>query len=224
MPSDQIHSGLKMWRFLAILFGGLAFAPIGAMAAPVALVLEVTGEITPPVQAFGEMEAGSSFEIGAGGRIQFLHYPTCQNVVVEGGKLNLTSENFRVSKGRIIEVSRADCPQRLVAASTDASPGVAGVVLRGANDSVLKVSQRPEFLLLGKACSQFARLRLTQGETVLLDMGLETGLIKWPENLASLQTGREYSLHLTGTGVTRIIKLAVGGQTSQKIPAIIQLD
>ena len=224
MTLEPVHSRLRIRRFLAVLCGISAFAPLGATAAPVALALEVSGEITPPLQAFTEMEAGSSFEIGSGGRMQFLHYPTCQNVVVEGGRLTLTAENFRVSKGKIIEVSRADCPQRLVVASTEESPGVAGVVLRSASDGVLKVAQRPEFLLLGKTGTPFTRGRLMQDKTVLLDTGLENGRIKWPKSLPSLQTGGDYSLHLAGDGVTRVIKLAIGSQTVQKTPAIIQLD
>ncbi len=207
---------------LVALFCGVASR---ASAEPVALVLDVTGEVTPALEAFTEIMAESSFDLGTGGRLNFLHYPTCQKVLVEGGKLNLSAENFRISKGKVIDMSRAECPQRVVLASADSGAGIAGVVLRGASDGALKVSQQPGFLLLGASAGQFKRLEIMQGKKSLFQAPLENKPVYWPETLDPLLAGGEYSAVLTGANsITRIIPLAVTNQTRQKAPAIIEAD
>jgi hypothetical protein len=196
-----------------------------AAAEPVALVLDIVGEVTPPLEAFSEIQAGQSFDLGVGGHMDFLHYPTCQKVVVEGGKLSLSAENFRVSKGKVIDLSRAECPQRVQLASNEAGAGIAGVVLRSGADGVLKVSQRPSFLLMGASAGQFKRLQVMQGKTSLFDAALDSKPLVWPEALDPLQADGEYSVMLSGDGtLTRQIPLAVSKQNKQQAPAIIQLQ
>ncbi len=196
-----------------------------AAAEPVALVLDIVGEVTPPLEAFSEIQAGQSFDLGVGGHMDFLHYPTCQKVVVEGGKLSLSAENFRVSKGKVIDLSRAECPQRVQLASNEAGAGIAGVVLRSGADGVLKVSQRPSFLLMGASADQFKRLQVMQGKTSLFDAALDSKPLVWPEAQASLQADGEYSVVLSGGGtLTRQIPLSVTTQNKQQAPAIIQLQ
>ncbi|MEQ1889470.1 MAG: hypothetical protein ABL951_09875 [Alphaproteobacteria bacterium] len=218
----QWRSSVFCASILVALFCGAASR---AGAEPVALVLDITGEVIPALEAFTEITAGSSFDLGTGGRLNFLHYPTCQKVLVEGGKLSLSSENFRISKGKVIDMSRAECPQRVVLASADSGAGIAGVVLRGASDGALKVSQQPGFLLLGASASQFKQLEIMQGKNSLLQATLGNKPVYWPETLDPLQAGGEYSVVLTGaSNMTRIIPLAVTNQTRQKAPAIIQLN
>lgn len=197
----------------------------GAAAEPVALVLDIVGEVTPALEAFSEIQAGQSFDLGGGAHMNFLHYPTCQKVVVEGGKLSLSSENFRVSKGKVIDMSRAECPQRVQLASNEKGAGIAGVVLRSGADGVLKVSQRPSFLLLGASAGQFRRLQVMQGQTSLFDTALDSKPLVWPEAQASLQADGAYSVVLSGAGnITRQIPLSVTIQNTQQTPAIIQLQ
>lgn len=196
-----------------------------AAAEPVALVLDIVGEVTPALEAFSEIQAGQSFDLGVGAHMDFLHYPTCQKVVVEGGKLSLSAENFRVSKGKVIDMSRAECPQRVQLASNEGGAGIAGVVLRSAADGVLKVSQRPSFLLMGASAGQFKRLQVMQGKTSLFDAALDSKPLTWPEALDPLQADGEYSVMLSGDGtLTRQIPLAVSKQNKQQAPAIIQLQ
>ena len=195
---------LHFWRnyscgLYAIMTIFFAATVTSAVAEPVALVLDIVGEVTPPLEAFSEIQAGQSFNLGWR-PLDFLHYPTCQKVVVEGGKLSLSAENFRVSKGKVIDMSRAQCPQRVQLASNEGGAGIAGVVLRSAADGVLKVSQRPSFLLLGASAGQFSRLQVMQGKTSLFDAALDSKPLVWPEAQASLQADGEYSVVLSGAG------------------------
>ncbi len=216
---SRIH---YVYVIIALLSG---LAATSVVAEPVALVLDIVGEVSPPLEAFSEIEAGKSFDLGASGRMDFLHYPTCQKVLVEGGRLSLTAENFRVSKGKVIDMSHAECPQRVQLASADAGAGIAGVVLRGAADGALKVSQRPSFLLLGATASQFKQLQVMQGKNLLLSAALDNKPLAWPETLNPLQADGEYSVVLSGAGnLTRDIPLIVTKQKKQIVPAIIQLE
>lgn len=215
-------SGYFVYATIAMLS---ATAATRVAAEPVALVLDIAGEVTPSLEAFSEIQAGTSFDLGVNGRVDFLHYPTCQKVVVEGGKLSLSAENFRVSKGKVIDMSRAECPQRVQLVSNEAGAGISGVVLRSAADGALKVSQRPSFLLLGSSAHQFRRLQLMQGGNSLLDAALDNKPLVWPEGLGPLQADGEYSVVLSGAGnLTRQIPLSVTTQNKQQAPAIIQLQ
>lgn len=221
---------LHFWRnyscgLYAIMTIFFAATVTSAVAEPVALVLDIVGEVTPALEAFSEIQAGQSFNLGGGAHMDFLHYPTCQKVVVEGGKLSLSAENFRVSKGKVIDMSRAECPQRVQLASNEGGVGIAGVVLRSAADGVLKVSQRPSFLLLGAPAGQFRRLQVMQGKTSLFDAALDGKPLAWPEAQDPLQVDGEYSVMLSGAGaLTRQIPLSVTTQNKQQAPAIIQLQ
>ena len=221
---------LHFWRnyscgLYAIMTIFFAATVTSAVAEPVALVLDIVGEVTPALEAFSEIQAGQSFNLGGGAHMDFLHYPTCQKVVVEGGKLSLSAENFRVSKGKVIDMSRAECPQRVQLASNEGGAGIAGVVLRSAADGVLKVSQRPSFLLLGAPARQFRRLQVMQGKTSLFDAALDGKPLAWPEAQDPLQVDGEYSVMLSGAGaLTRQIPLSVTTQNKQQAPAIIQLQ
>ncbi|MDO9459921.1 MAG: hypothetical protein Q7N95_07365 [Alphaproteobacteria bacterium] len=198
---------------------------LSAAAEPVALVLDIVGEVTPQLEAFSEIQAGKSFDLGASGRMDFLHYPTCQKVLVEGGRLSLSAENFRVNKGKVIDMTRAECPQRVQMASVESGSGIAGVVLRSAADGALKVSQRPSFLLLGASASQFSQLQVMQGKNSLLKVTLDNMPLAWPETLDPLTTEGEYSVLLTGPdNLVRVIPLAVTRKSKQEVPAIIQME
>ncbi len=202
------------------LFGGT-----GASAEPVALVLEISGEATPRIEAFSEIEAGNSFELGAESRLEFLHYPTCQRVVVEGGRLNLSAENFRVNKGKVIDISRAECPQRVKLAMDESSSGIGGVVLRGTDTEELKVSRRPAFMVFGRELRRFTRLQVKQGPKTVLEADLPQKPLFWPENQPELASGCDYTVQLSGPdGASRSIPLAVSKQEGQKIPAVIHID
>ncbi len=197
----------------------------GAAAEPVALALDISGEVTPPIEAFSEIEAGNSFELGAESRLEFLHYPTCQRVVVEGGRLNLSAENFRVNKGKVIDISRAECPQRVKLAMDQSSSGIGGVVLRGADSKALKVSRRPAFMLFGSELRRFTRLQVKQGPKTVLEADLPQKPLFWPENQPELAAGGDYTVQLSGPdGASRSIPLVVSKQDGQKIPAVIHID
>jgi hypothetical protein len=218
----SLARGALAYVILASLSGGAL--PVLA-AEQVALITEVSGTITPALEAFTEVEAGSAIDLGSDGHIEFLHYPTCQKVVAEGGRLSVTVENFRVNKGQIIDISKAECPQRVQLASNEAGAGIAGVVLRGAADVTLKVSQRPRFLLLGAAAGQFKTLAVLQGGTSLLVLPLDGKPLIWPETKDPLPPAGDYVVELTSADAKiRRLPMQVTNQKSQNVPAIIQIQ
>ncbi len=199
-------------------------AVTAAAAEPVALVLETAGVITPPLEAFSEIEANNTVELGEASNLVFLHYPTCQKVVVQGGRLNLSAENFRVSKGKVIDISRAECPQRVQLAA-DGGAGIGGVVLRGADEGALKVSRRPGFKLLGGGVARYKHLQLLQGEVALFEAPAGSAAVLWPDALPDLQAGGDYTLLLMGPGgASAKVKLEVTNKSRQQAPAIIRVD
>lgn len=196
---------------------------LSARAEPVGLVLEVIGPVTPEIQAFSELDAGQSFSLGEGSRIEFLHYATCQNIVAQGGSLTLSVENFQVRKGKIVDMSRADCPERVSLTSSSAELG--GLVLRSGSSKAIKISRRPSFVFLGEHRASFTRFRVMRGDATFLQTSLAPSPAEWPENLAPLEPGDDYSIILDASdGPSHTVSAIVTRRSKQQIPVVVRLD
>ncbi|MEQ9638434.1 MAG: hypothetical protein RIM84_00290 [Alphaproteobacteria bacterium] len=185
---------MRMGKFPALiatlLACGMLFAGPAQAARAVALILDLNGGAKPELEPFSEMAANDSVTLADGASITFLHYGTCEEVVVEGGVLVLTERNYLSQKGKIVSVTRAKCPKK-VALAGEARTG--GVRLR-AGSAGLKLNTKPSFVLTGTG-------REGVTEVVLMHDGKEVGRQKmqgaklvWSGD--ALSPGRGYSLSL----------------------------
>ena len=162
--------------------------------APVALLLEIDVSAEADVDAFTEVVAGARLSLGAQGRVEFLHYATCENVIVEGGELTFSSRRYSVRKGKIMSTMRAECPEE---AALNADTQIAGIVLRsGGGKRKTRLATEPSFVLVGAKRGEVSLARLLRGATTLAEVSVTGMKVTWPSIATPLEAGSDYTLEL----------------------------
>lgn len=205
---------------LAALAFGLAAAAAGA-AAPAALAIDVSGGIEPAVEPFSELNVGDKLELADDAQITFLHYATCEEVVIRGGRLLFTERQYLPQRGQIVEKKRTKCPQT-VALKSDARIG--GVRIRGMGST--KLDSRPQFVLTGEARDRYASVRFMSGQQALYEDALSGPRYSWPEGRNALaESAQDYALELVpkGNGDALRVPFAVKDGGSQPV-TVIRVD
>jgi hypothetical protein len=188
------------WLAAALLAASLT--PAGATAEAVALAVEIEGATDPAIEPFSEIDSGSSLDLGKATRIEFMHYTSCQTVIVVGGRITFTEQQFLVKGGEIVDVKRAKCPE--VASAKGGNLG--GVLLRSGGGA-MKLLPEPRFAFVGAGRGAFDRLRVVKGEAVVLEARIDGHQFAWPETALPLAPGEGYALELLrrdGGEATRI--------------------
>lgn len=210
-------------RRLSALFGGIAIllAPMvgqgqAALAEPVALILELDGDTEPAVEAFGELAAGDTVRLSDEGTMLFLHYPSCAEVTVKGGRLVMSAERYTLQGGRIVGVDRARCPKTVVLSQSGAT---GGVVIRSGGGKDPKLGSRPEFVLAGLKTDNVAKVRIRRGDQRIADVALQSNNFMWPKSQADLPDGKGYVAELLDSAGT-VIQTLDFEVTSRGRPAV----
>lgn len=191
---------------------------------PVALVIEVTGTIEPALEPYSEVANKDNFKLAGGATVTFLHYATCQEVVVNGGRITFTVGAFRVEGGDITNSSRVDCP-RSVTIQPDARAGA--VLLRGLRASaVVKLNPRPTFVLVGAKASNFVRIRILKDKRTFFEGKLEGRRFAWPVGAPPLAPSKGYALDLltAGSSKPRTVAVEVVDQRGQSPLTLIRVE
>ncbi len=179
-----------------------ATAAILAMAAtmpqagaqkPAGLALEVVGEVSPPLMPFTEIADGTVLVLGTGGRLTFVHYNSCREVTVSGGRLTIGRLWYEVTGGRIEREARQACPNQI---RVRASGGQAGGLVLRAGPSLREFPTRPYFVLVGRRAGDIARVTVTGGGETVADLALEGRRFQWPDQLPALRHRAAYRLVL----------------------------
>lgn len=179
----------------------LALAPAMTLAAakPVALVLEVSG--AKGIESFSEVNPGDRIALAEDGQVEFLHYGTCQTVVVRGGELSFSDERYTVRQGKVVDVKRAKCPAE---ATLRAETQIGGVILRNAGSGGFTLGPSPSFLLVGPGRGKVSAVTVRQGNTVVLQQPFGGARFAWPAGAAPLLPDTAYVLELAGANAPKL--------------------
>jgi hypothetical protein len=193
--------------------------PIFAVEADeaVGLVTRVNGQISPSIDAFEEVHAGSSLVL-TGASIEFLHYPSCESITVKGGKLFFSAQSYNSRDGLVTREKRR-CPRTL---RLKGDARVAGVVMR-AGLTKLSMAAKPSLVLTGANRKKVTGLRFSLGGQLLLAARVEGPHFDWPEGKAALKANITYHVELMDlqTVVRKIpFKVERNGRTPTVIIAI----
>ncbi len=191
----------------------LAFCPIALVwAVPqqrTALLLEKSGALLPDLKAYSEIKSGTVVELGDGGRIKFLHYPTCTTVVVSKGSVRFGDKEYEVIGAKPDSEKTGACPRRVALKNV----GEAGAGnLRSMDDmglTPLTFTPKPEFVLVGERAEDYAMLRIAAGGQSVLEAPLSGPKFEWPKNAPPLKKGiSSYELTLVpkALGVEKVKK------------------
>lgn len=204
-----------MMRRLNAVLGGIVALLIGlgqaSASEPVALILELEGETDPVVEAFGELSAGEAVKLSDTGTMLFLHYPSCAEVTVQGGRLVMSAQRYTLQGGRIVSVDRARCPKTVVLSQAG---DVGGVIFRAAGGKGTKLGARPEFVLAGMKTDSIAQVRIRRGEQTIADVKLKGHNFMWPAEQPDLADGDGYVAELldAGGGIVQSLNFEVASR------------
>lgn len=159
-----------------------------------ALVIEKSGASTPDVKPYSEIPAGTTVSLRSGARLVFLHYYKCQEVAVVGGTIRFSKDEYTITGGKKESEIRTPCPRQVALKS---GGEMAGVMLRSAFTNVMvKFSERPAFVLVGKRADDFSSLRVTQEDKTVIEAPLEGRHFRWPKDAPPIAAASGYEMIL----------------------------
>ena len=171
--------------------GAQGIAPPGTRPG-VALALEIRGKTDPAYEPFTEFAPGQGLHLEPDAEIEFLHYPSCETVLVKGGDLAFTEQRYTVRGGRIADVKRSKCPKTV---ALDGQSQIGGVVLRSIPGSqVLSLSTRPGFVVVGTGRHGYKHVRIRLEGQTLFEGELGGNRFEWPQSQGPLDPDGNYTL------------------------------
>jgi hypothetical protein len=194
----MVNRHLIFHRPLRLLLALIAMTitSFGLAQQPVALVLDVTGDTDPPIDPYTEVASGTELVLGDTTRLEFLHYNSCEDVTVQGGRLSFSESRFQHSKGDILELKRQECPTT-VAMTKDAPIG--GILLRGNNTGVMLVlGERPGFVIVGQGKNRYEAVTILREGNKVFEGKLDGARFRLPPEIDPLEAGNTYQLVLSG--------------------------
>lgn len=189
---------MRLGFVAALLFLCAGVMPAGAEEPPAALVMAVTGKISPPVAAMSEIASGAPVRLEPGAELTLLDYARCKMVTVSGGTVTVTRFDF-ITDGRLVSEQVAPCPRihQLSAASGGTVAG--GLVMRGMG-AVQRWPLNREFVIAGagtdalKAAAIYAEGKF---DAPLVKLDVSSHKARYPSDAPSLAADRKYVLRLS---------------------------
>src|SRR5207248_5416450 len=80
-------------------------------APPVALVMQVSGTITPPLVVHREVSDGTRVALGSQSRLSLLHYESCSIVTLSSGSAIVTAKGIDAAAADVESTRPGPCPR-----------------------------------------------------------------------------------------------------------------
>lgn len=189
---------MKQWLYAnaaVLAVCGVAAAAPASAAEAVALVMSVSGKVSPGVDAYSELTSDKSVDLGTDGRISFVHYPTCRQMTVVGGKLSFIPGEVQLQGGKVEHEAQQKCPKKMQLKVAQGSGAV--TVLRSLKISAGDVAVRPSCILVGKNARDYSVVQVSLDNKTVANFKISGPEVAWPATTAPLQSGRIYTMTLT---------------------------
>lgn len=172
----------------------LVFAATPAIAeSPAALVTDVSGEISPPVGLFHEVEVGTELRVGRGASLMLEHYAACEAATVTGGTVVIRADGLDLAQAKVADRAKTACPETVKLQAGEVVG--AGIVLRGAGTP--RIPLAPEIVVAGGGPG-FDSMRVEREGQLVWTIPVRTGHVEWPEGRLFLTDQGTYVLVLAG--------------------------
>lgn len=208
--------------YAALIAWGLSGTALATpIPTPVALIVDISGVPGTAVEPFTEMDAGGKIDLGTKGRLEFLDYNSCKNVIIVGGRVSFTERRYMLRGGRVEAETRANCP-RVVTLNKDARVG--GILLRS-SQTALRLSARPQFAFTGRNAAIAAQVRIIRQGAAGETYAIKNRQLRWPANSDGLSEGH-YEMEVLSTdgyGSKRLRFEVTAARKTSKM-TIIRLD
>ncbi len=223
---------VNTWRCRIMLAAIVVFAlslQAQSAPAPAALVVNVSGSVTPAVTPFSELTAGTQLNLGADGKLIFDDYYSCTEVTVTGGRVDLAAKGYKTSAGAKTSEERVPCKQEVV---LKAGGEALTQLMRGGEPSsqVPRLSVRPSFVLVGARSQSFAAANITQKNAPIGTVKLIGPRFDWPADLQPLTVGVHYEITFVPkspaepSSTMRFVAVAAPKALRTSPPVVIRVD
>ncbi|MEM7544018.1 MAG: hypothetical protein AAF367_00635 [Pseudomonadota bacterium] len=211
-----------LWRHVRHVAAACAASVLIGLAPAIAaeaLAIPVSGEVSPPLPASGELKTGDRLNLGTDAVVAIIHFRSCEELELQGGVLVVGPSKVRHKQSKLLYRATGDCPGEVDLVETDTKGAV--VLMRGSGDDkgaqAIKTSSRPRFLISGDRAAFFSLGVFDDGEQVLR-LPLSNGRASWPDGAAALTVGKAYDIALEGSGAkTKGARLIVSDSGSKLI-------
>jgi hypothetical protein len=141
--------------------------PASAAAAPMALVMQVTGTTDPPLARHREVPEGR-ITLGPQSKIALLHYASCKIVTVAGGTATITANEVVAPAANVESTKPGPCPKvhKIALAEGTASGGVSvsrGLDVQAPLASPINLASNSVIVLSGPSAAAARSFELRDG-------------------------------------------------------------
>jgi hypothetical protein len=177
----------------------LAFLPALAYASPgVALIEDIGGTTEPALSGYTEVFKGSSVTLAADATVKFMHYGSCTEVTVKGGKVTFNRNDYAVEGGQILAKDKQACPERVATASTTSVAG--GLVMRGVLE-LTNVGAHPSLVMVGQKAANISDVAfLNDKGEASFQLPVFDRRFAWTAGMPELTPGANYKMILSSDG------------------------
>lgn len=185
---------MKMARTIVL---ALLLSPAIAVAEPVALVLDVTGDVSPTLRAFDEIDADTKLTLAEGASVTIEHYAICEQVTIGGGTLLVGEKALDLDDAQSVARRPVECPEvvQLPVEKVNAGVIVRDVSLAWKRDVTPRIGLAPSILVPGR--DGVNDLRIERDGEEVATLAIIDGRSLWPEGARELQAGERYDLILS---------------------------
>ncbi len=182
-----------------------------------ALITDVIGDTSPEVFAFDEVPAGTVIDLGSSAEIRLTFYPTCDDVVIRGGKVEIYDDYLNIEgNGELLDHVQGECPSAVKLAESDIIN--AAVISRSVGVSINpRVNLRPTFGITGPNAANYETLLIRDGKKNLAKIALNGRKAEWPADAPDLRDGRSYAVALIGPNVKPHVAKVVASDAAPEI-------
>ncbi|MGE4279844.1 MAG: hypothetical protein AB7G62_09680 [Magnetospirillum sp.] len=188
----------------AIVFALAVAFPCGVAQAsqfPAALILDYSGPPRSGIEAYSEILPGREIGLGPRDRVVILHYGSCRQVAVTGGKVVVSAEQVVVSDAKNSQDSGHFCPQE-VSLGTAGSAGVGG-------EGAQAISARVDCMVIGKRKADVGEVEIYDGGQMLLSVPAQGYRLITAPAAPEMKPGKTYSLVVKGIRGAELAKVPV---------------
>lgn len=171
---------------------------VGAVHAsqlPAALILDYSGPPRSGVEAYGEILPGREIGLGPRDRVVILHYGSCRQLTVTGGKVSVLPEALVVNDAKDSQEAGRLCPQE--------------VSLSGGGPAPQVISARIDCMVIGKRKSDLGEVEIRDGDVVLLSVPAQGYRLITAPAAPEMKPGKTYSLVAKGIRGAELAKVPV---------------
>ncbi|MEO1492609.1 MAG: hypothetical protein AAFV19_10700 [Pseudomonadota bacterium] len=171
------------------------------------VILDVQGDVTPSVDAFDELPAGTTLSLGAGTVLQLGHYATCAEVTVKGGTISIETDRVMFDGNESVTQDGETCVSNVTIAAADIVS--ASIVTRSSNIGTPLIAPRPAVAVGGPDGPGYTTLTVMAGSETVLSAPIVDRRAVVPADAAPLEPGKTVTLIINGPTVQQHAARAV---------------